>query len=246
MFAKYAFPPNSLQLCGPQKDNNIFEILTDKNPGDNSRELKESLLQFEGAVPYLRLIAQENNIKDIFDERVVEAYWIGNGLLNRVRAKNVYSNIEKRFKKAMNKKDWSWLISGSISEGKPFHGFHVFDVYRRAGLLRSGNVSRLLETMDKCRIAWGKVESSEPTSPSGTRFSFGTILVRYEPLEFHGGKLRLGESVIQKVLLLDSSIKNGNDVSLHWNYVCDKINTRQKNNLIYWTNYHLQLTNQTI
>ncbi|MDO8555250.1 MAG: DUF6390 family protein [bacterium] len=246
MFAKYAFPPNTLQLCGPQKGNSIFEILTDKNPDDNSGELKEALLQFEGAVPYLRLIAQENNIKDIFDERVVEAYWLGNGLLNRVRAKNVYSNIENRFKKAMDKKDWLWLVSGSIPEGKPFHGFHVFDVYRRAGLLRSGNVGRLLETMDKCRITWGKIESFEPVLPSKTRFSFGTTLVRYEPLEFYDGKLRLGESVVQKALLLDCSIRNGDEVSLHWNYVCDKINARQKNNLIYWTNYHLRLTNQTI
>ena len=166
MFAKYAFPPNTLQLCGPQKGDSIFEILTDKNPSDNSRELEEALLQFEGAVPYLRLIAQENNIKDIFDERVVEAYWLGNSLLNSVSAKNVYSNIENRFKKAMNKKDWLWLVSGSMPDGKPFHGFHVFDVYRRAGLLRSGNVN----------IRWTTLITSATQNISAGNWYFGFFL----------------------------------------------------------------------
>ncbi|MFH0803831.1 MAG: DUF6390 family protein [Candidatus Tagabacteria bacterium] len=246
MFAKYAFPPNFLQLCGPQEDSGIFDILTDKDSRDNSKELKEALLQFEGAVPYLRLIAQGNAIKDFFNRRVVEAYWLGNNLLNKVEAKNIYSDIEKRFKKAMEKKDWFWLVSDSIPEGKPFHGFHVFDIYRRAGLLRSGSVSRVLETMDKCRIAWGKVEDVELGLSAKKRYAFGFALVKYEPLEFNKGKLQLGKSEIRKAFLLDTLIKKGDEVSLHWDYVCDKMTPRQKQNLIYWTNYHLKLANQTI
>ena len=39
---------------------------------------------FEGAYPYLELIASENGIADPLDARVVEAYWLGNDLLEHV------------------------------------------------------------------------------------------------------------------------------------------------------------------
>ncbi len=241
MFAKYAFPPNLLQLCGPSENKEFFEILNRKNSGE---ELKNLLLQFEGAVPYLRLIAESNGIKDFFDARVVEAYWIGNDLLKNVKAGDIYSNVKERFKKEMALESWSWLVSKSVPQAKPFHGFHVFDIYRRVGLLRSGKVKDFLETMDKCRIGWGKVESTELVSEN--KNSFGIALVNYAPLEFYEGKLRIGKNKIKKFFLLTSFIKKGDGVSLHWDYICDKINPQQKMNLVYWTDYHLKLTNQTI
>ncbi|PIQ69408.1 MAG: hypothetical protein COY22_01525 [Candidatus Tagabacteria bacterium CG_4_10_14_0_2_um_filter_40_13] len=243
MFAKYAFPPNVLQFCGPVEIGSIFESFK----GDKkAREIKNLLLQFSGAVPYLQLIAGSNGIKDIFDERVVGAYWLGNNLLGNVEVKDVYRHIEGRFKKNINKKDWHWLISGSMPEAKPFHGFHVFDIYRRAGLLRSGDKNNILETMDKCRIGWGKVESVDLNNRSKKNLSFGIALVSYSPLEFFEKKIRFGGETIRKFFLVDESIKKGDEVSFHWDYVCDRITPIQKKNLIYWTNYHLNLANQTI
>ena len=218
MFVKYALPPNILGYCGPD---------TDLSNGD-----KHLLLQFEGAVPYLQLIASGNKIKDIFDRRVVEAYWLGNDLLKNVSDKNLYDNVESRFKKKMKNKDWSWLVLESIPKAKPHHVFHVFDIYRRAGLLKSGAVDNVLETMDKCRISWGKVIDSG--------------LVEYNPLIFKDNKLEFGEKTVKKLISLDLSIKVGDEVSFHWNHICDKITPIQKQNLIFWTKYHLDLTNQTI
>ncbi len=244
MFAKYAFPPNSLQLCGPQENQELFEILTG-HTGNTNKDLKHLLLQFSGAVPYLRLIAESNNIKDEFNCGIVEAYWLGNALLEKVVMKDVYDHIENRFKKNIGSKEWSWLLRKSIPNAKPFHGFHVFDIYRRAGLLRSGDVSRLLETMDKCRISWGKVENVK-LGRDAKEFSFGIALVKYAPLLFQKGKLQIGAAKERSFFLLDSKIKKGDTVSLHWDYVCDKITPLQKQNLIYWTDYHLKLANQTI
>lgn len=235
MFAKYAFPPNFLQLCGPRENNVIFEILTDGEFRRDVGELKEALLQFEGAVPYLRLIAETNGIKDIFDSNVVEAYWLGNNFLKKVEMKDVFSHLEKRFKRSIKKKDWFWLVSQSVPQAKPFHGFHVFDIYRRAGLLRSGETKNFLETMDKCRIGWGRVESVYS----------GMALANYTPLEFKEGKLGFGEIKTKRFFVLDPLIKKDDEVSLHWDYICDKITPIQKKNLIYWTNYHLRLANQT-
>ena len=218
LFIKYALPPNLLGYCGPDAD---------LSSGD-----KHLLLQFEGAVPYLQLIASGNKVKDIFDRRVVEAYWLGNDLLENVSDKKLYDNIESRFKKKMKNKDWQWLVSESIPKAKPHHVFHVFDIYRRAGLLKSGTVDNVLETMDKCRIGWGKVIDSG--------------LVEYNPLIFKDNKLEFGEKTVKKLISLDSSIKVGDEVSFHWNHICDKITSIQKQNLIFWTKYHLDLTNHTI
>ncbi|MFC1757001.1 DUF6390 family protein [Patescibacteria group bacterium] len=233
MCAKYAFPPNLLNYCGPEDNKALFGVLKE---GEKEQELRNLLSQFEGAVPYLRLIAQANKIKDEFDERVVEAYWIGNDLLKKVNAQNIFSHTEDRFKEKMDKKDWKWLVSGSVVNAKPFHGFHVFDIYRRTGLMKSGKIENLLETIDNCRIGWGRVANIDN----------GFAMVEYNPFEFKENKLCLGQAKTKKMSFLGISLKVGDEVSMHWDYICDKITPRQKNNLVFWTDYHLNLTNRTI
>lgn len=228
LFVKYALPPNVLGYCGPSTPlrTSPTEVFFDR----------QALFQFEGAVPYLRLIALANGIKDEFDQRVVEAYWLGNDLLKKVSDKNLYSNIEGRFKKKMKDKDWRWLVSESVPMAKPHHVFHVFDIYRRAGLLRSGAKDKILETMDNCRIGWGRV----------LRQGAGRVDAECNPLEFKDGKLILAKKTIKNLISLDPSIRVGDEVSIHWNYVCDRITVRQKRNLIFWTNFHLDITNKTL
>ncbi len=243
MFAEYAFPPNFLQFCGPADSKALFEILMKNEPSD-VKELKNLLLQFQGAVPYLRLIAEANVIKDIFDKRVVEAYWLGNPLLKKVEAKDIHGHAEARFKKNMKAKDWQWLVKKSIPEAKPFHCFHVFDICRKTDISRLKNKEKLLETMDKCRIGWGRVESLEFSAGNKNLYS-GVALVNWEPLEFKEGKLKFAKTEIRKAFFLKSNIRKGDRVSLHWDYICNKITPAQEMNLKYWTGYHLKLANQT-
>ena len=47
-------------------------------------EIARRARQFDGAWAYLESIARAAGIADPLDERVVEAYWIGNDLLDRV------------------------------------------------------------------------------------------------------------------------------------------------------------------
>jgi len=243
LFCKYAFPPNRLQYCGPQETKTLFELLTEKS---HFKELKNLALHFEGAVPYLRLISQANKIKDIFDWKVVEAYWLGNELLKNVEISKLHRLIEERFKKRIKIKEWHWLELQPIKGAKPFHGFHVFDIYRQIGLLKSGGRDKIIETMDNCRIGWGKIKNisfkNEPRE-----MALGNALVEYNPLEFNDfGKLQLGKKFLKNFYLIDASLKENDEVSLHWNFICDKLTPRQKQNLIYWTNYHLDLANKII
>lgn len=241
LFGKYAFAPNILQYCGPKDNKTFLEILKDypKEKAGKKNKLAEEFkylsLQFYGAVPYLKLIAGANGIKDFFNIKVVEAYWLGNNLLRNVSVNNLYCHIEKRFSKRMRVKDWQSMKNTEIiNKAKPFHNFHVFNIYSRVGLIRSGAYGNILKTMDNCRINWGKVKE----------ISNGNAVIEYSPLEFNNlGDLGLGEKTVKKFYFLDNSIKKGDDVSLHWNFICNKLTPQQKSNLSYWTNYHIHLFN---
>ena len=81
LFARYAYPPNALGLCGADSPGTLLEY---GDAGASDGGLAELARTFEGAWPYLTLIAEANRIEDPLDPRVVEAYWVGNGLLARV------------------------------------------------------------------------------------------------------------------------------------------------------------------
>src|SRR5579859_1535736 len=86
--------PNRLQYCGGDDNGTILEYAV-----ADTREppLDRLLRKFTGALPYLALIARRNGIADPFDERVVEAYWVGNELLERVEAVELYDHLKQRY-----------------------------------------------------------------------------------------------------------------------------------------------------
>jgi len=64
--ARYAFSPNKLKYCGPvDKNFELFSYLTEKV---EDQGLEELLDDFAVMYPYLKLIAEENGIKDVFSE----------------------------------------------------------------------------------------------------------------------------------------------------------------------------------
>ncbi len=80
--AKYSLTPHQLGFCGPKKDcTNIFQ-------GKNKAEIKKEMKKFYGVMHYCKQIAKANKIKDPLDERVLEAYWLGNDLLKKAQYKN--------------------------------------------------------------------------------------------------------------------------------------------------------------
>src|SRR3954449_12379548 len=89
-FIHYAFMPNRLQYCGGDDNHTLLDYGTAQVVDGGLTPL---LRRFTGAVPYLQLIARANGITDPFDSRVVEAYWIGNGLLEQVEARQLYDAL---------------------------------------------------------------------------------------------------------------------------------------------------------
>ena len=74
LFARYAYAPNALGYCGADEPRTLLEY-GDALASDGG--LAELARSFDGAWPYLMLIAAANGIEDPLDPRVVDAYWVG-------------------------------------------------------------------------------------------------------------------------------------------------------------------------
>lgn len=237
LFARYAYPPNLLGLCGPGDAAALLEgSLANEEP-----QLRELARGFEGAYPYLRLIAAANDIADPLDPRVVEAYWIGNELTERVPVRALHADVTARFRPRMTNGDWGWLEASLAAGSIPNHAFHVLAIFPRAGMLRSGRGAPIVETMDRCRIRWGRV-----MDVTGSR-----LIVAARHLEIVDGRLALGSEVVETVSTWrDASgpigaIPVGASVSLHWDWVCDVLDDRRLRALRRWTAGAIGIANET-
>jgi hypothetical protein len=195
------------------------------------------LRKFGGALPYLQLIARANGLLDPFDARVVEAYWIGNELLEGVEARQLYASLQERFAAQLTGPTRELVLGKAPAGAHPHHSFHVLDVYSRVGELDA-----TLGVLDDCRIGWGRVLSVAPVE----------LLVERQPLELVAGKLVLGEPRVQPLLrqvdghgFVDMATP-GDWVSTHWGWACDVLDARQRRNLERYTRHHLRIANQTL
>ena len=94
LFARYAYPPNALGYCGPGDPATLLGMASE---GVDLAGLSQKAAQFEGAWPYLELIAGCNGISEPLDRRVVEAYWTGNELVTRVPTSALIASLDDRF-----------------------------------------------------------------------------------------------------------------------------------------------------
>lgn len=234
-FVRYAFMPNRLRYCGGDDNTTIFQYaLADvREP-----TLDEMLRRFTGALPYLRLIARGNGIADPFDERVVEAYWVGNALLERVDARELHDSLRARYGRELPARVMDRIAAKAPAGARPHHSFHVLDVWRHADRASAD----VLAMLDSCRISWGTVVAVEGAE----------LVVRRRALGLRGGRLVLGEPQPERVTRLVegsgfvTTVVPGDVVSLHWGWVCERLTPAQATALERYTLSHLTLANQTL
>ena len=228
LFARYAFPPNELGYCGPTEQG--WEHALDRTRF--AQERARVVRQFDGAWPYLELIGGYHGL-DPLDARVVEAYWVGNPLIDGLDMLIWGNALDERFRSRAGTR-WSAMESG-IAKGRPTHAYHVFCVYPWVGLLRSGHTDHALRVMDRCRIRWGTVEAIEADH----------VIVSSRPLRWDGSSLHLDEPVIEMVRIRGETpgLRLGCTLSLHWDYVCDVIDPLRQARLADETSRHLAMVN---
>lgn len=237
LFARYAFPPNSHGFCGPADHTGFFEYGV---AGADDRGLRSMSQQFAGAWPYLELIASATGLDDPLDHRVVEAYWVGSPRLDHVDIHSVGNSMEERFR-ATTGSSFSTLTESVLSGGVPHHSFAVFCIYPWTGLLSDGRKAKhALTVLDRCRIRWGKVLAVQGDQ----------VVVESRPLTWDGDALGIGEAETETVVRsLDgvgmvTDLEAGDWVSLHWEWVCDRLTERQVAFLRSYTMRHLRIVNE--
>ena len=232
LFARFAFPPNHLGYCGGDVNAELLAYLKEDLADDG---LRRHLRTFAAAYPYLELIAGCNQIADPLDVRVVEAYWIGNDLLERVDWTRYARHLHERFRLRTKPQALDLLLGKPPAGARAHHAFHVFDVSFRAGLPHGD------AALDHCRIGWGTITAIEP----------GAYTVSYQPIVVRDGHLAYGEIQPARVLraigddgFMDGAAA-GDVVAFHWRWACVRLLPQQVAALERYTTAMMALANQT-
>jgi Family of unknown function (DUF6390) len=216
VFARYAFPPNELGYCGP---DGAGVLLSHAATGSDVAAMTRRARAFDGAWPYLEVIAAAAGVGDPLDPRVVDAYWVGNDLLGVVEPARLLEALRERF---------AGQVGGFWTRVTPdltplaHHSFQVLAVYPWVGLLGTGSPVPL-SVLDSCRIRWGTVAAVDG--------DHATVISR--PLTFALGVLALGAEREERVRwalageALAGGLAVGDRVSLHWDWVCDRLSSAQ-------------------
>ncbi|MGZ4458064.1 MAG: DUF6390 family protein [Nocardioidaceae bacterium] len=211
LFARYAYPPNELGYCGPEGAAALLAP-------DATRDIERRARAFDGAWSYLEMIAESTGRKDPLDAAVVEAYWVGNDLLDRVDPAALVARLGDRFHGQLG---GTWR--DAAGRARAHHSFQVFEVYPWAGLLAPAGNPTAVSVLQQCRIRSGVVQEVR-----GER-----ALVTSRPLTWSGDGLHRAAPVRETVRwsvggrsLLDG-VAPGDVVALHWDWVCDVLTPDQ-------------------
>jgi Family of unknown function (DUF6390) len=212
LFARYAYPPNELGYCGPA---GAAAMLDPSAVADIERRAR----QFDGAWSYLELLAETLGTDDPLAVDVVEAYWVGSGLLDEVEPDALVDRLADRFR---GQPGGTWRAASGRAQAH--HSFQVFEVYPWTQLLLDGRpAGPAVNVLDRCRIRVGVVRSVD-----GERL---TTIARL--LDWDGARLDAGDATVETVrwsvdgrALMDAPAV-GDLVALHWDWVCDVLTPDQ-------------------
>lgn len=228
LFARYALPPNELGYCGPADVGVLLR-------GDNPTEIAAHAREFDGTWPYLTTIAEAAGVTDPLDADVVNTYWVGGPLLDRIDPTSLLNTLRGAF---------AGQVTGLLSELTDpvgvlaHHSFHVFVVYPWVRFL-GRDAATALRIMQDCRIRWGTVESVEDE----------TAIILSRPLVIDGNVIALGDAVTERVqwsahgVSLVGAPRAGDIVSAHWHRTCGTLSDAQATALATATQTTLDLVN---
>ncbi|MDQ3577412.1 MAG: DUF6390 family protein, partial [Actinomycetota bacterium] len=186
------------------------------------------------------------------DTRVVEAYWIGNELLEQVSPTALGTTMEGLFQRSVGQ--FSRLALAGVTNGLAHHSFHVFCIYPWVGLLGNERMhTHALNIVDKCRIREAQI----------VEITAGRITVEFQPLSYDEGRLALGPAVrdvtngqVNGQLTNGQVTKGtvdgpdpvddlavGDWVAVHWDWICDRLSESQRDALSRYTAHHLRIVN---
>ena len=233
--ARFSYRVNALRYCGPEEGKNQFRrYLLGERTLELQQEISSSIKRFEALYPYLKLISEKTG-RDLLDSKVVEAYWVGNELLNKFDKSDMNKLIDVLISRGLPKSLGEKLIQNMPAEGFPHHTFHV--MYVGVGNV-TGHVETTIQNMDNCRISIGKVLQTIDDH----------FIVETDTLLEKSGKLYLEHDT--KTIVYDPEllpdIKEDDYIAIHWGFACMKLTNNQVEHLRKYTLKAIELRNSLI
>jgi hypothetical protein len=224
--ARFSIATNRLKYCGPaDAEPALFQTIVE---GKGLAASRSALLRFEALEPYLTAIAGKHGL-DPLDHHVVEAYWIGNELLDDFSRDDFRGILETLSRRGLPRSMADAFSAHLPEHPLPHHVFHVS--YVGVGNV-TGHVKTTLPNMEACRPAWARVLA----------VSEAELEVEKPALEYVRGRLRIGTPVQQMVTYdprVLPGLTTGAHVALHWNWPALALTTGQLTNLKEYTDRSL-------
>ncbi len=206
--ARFAFPPNSRKYCGAGTFSSAFANYMARKNAANRMALENEIRKFKAHYEYLKLIAKANGLQP-FDEKVCEAFWLGNELLANVKRKDLQRLILKRFcGKGMLSRKRAAALAGNMPGGfVAHHSFHTFYIHTISGVIEPS-----VKNADLCRVGWGTIIGMRKEE----------AVLQSQRLVKRKGKLALvlckrKVATVCNGMTLVPNLKKGDWVAFHWN-----------------------------
>jgi hypothetical protein len=218
--ARFALPPNSLGYCG--KDTAPAKFI-ECVIGGKCGGVKKEMEKFIVLNPYLETLKEVTGLPK-FDYKNVEAYWLGNGELEKANLKHYQLLLENFSKQGVPE----WLVT-ELQEKLPkqFIPFHLFQVLHVGVGRASGSVPYNLETINNCMVRWGTIQKFSNYHLTINICHLSKKNKRYE-ITWSEEKFEYRGDFLGKV-------KVGNMVAVHWKQVVKKLTKKEVGNLELWT-----------
>lgn len=229
--AFYSLPPNCRGYCGGGSFVSVLRAHLAGRAG--VRALEDELKKFRAHYAYLSLIARENGMKP-FDAEVVNAFWIGNPLLEGVSRKAMRRFILRDLfsgKQAARAKK----LAGNLPEGAvPHHSFNSLYVN-----FVGAKVAKTTKNYDSCCVSPASVLAVSGKTAEVTRDSITScggrfvILPKTEAVALE----RAGMRPVRKP-------ETGDRVSVHWGMAIRKITEKESRALKKYTQMNIEAVNE--
>ena len=231
--ARFSIATNRLRYCGPaDAEPRLYRAITE---GDSLDEARRSLARFEALMPYLEAIAELHGL-DPFDRRVVEAYWLGNELLDGFPRAGFEKLLDRLVRRGLPRSMARSLAGRLPDHPIPHHLFHV--AFVGVGNV-TGHVASTVPNMEACRPAWAEVRAVEG----------GRLVVRHPELKWADGRIALGPEVDEDVAYdprVLPGVAVGRLVALHWHWPAMLLEPGERARLEEYTRRSLEAANEAL
>jgi hypothetical protein len=231
--ARFSIATNRLQYCGPAEAAPLlYQAITSET---GHAEAARALAGFEALMPYLEFIADKTG-RPPFDAEVVEAYWIGNALLDAFEREDFLRLLRALTLRGLPRSAAQRLADHLPSRPLPHHLFHV--AFVGVGMV-TGHVPTTLANMESCRPAWAEVLEAKE----------GRLRLRGPVLAFQGNELGWGPDQ-ERSLPYDPKvlpgIQPGDSVTVHWGWPALKLSSTQRETLEKYSQRSLEQANESV